>query len=90
MTASSSSRVVVAEVCTKPYTKTTESRGERSTARSERREAMEKELWLQRQKEEEDCLAKEKEADDQHKVIEHALLEEEEKSQEEILRKMRE
>ena len=51
---------------------------------------MEKELLLQRQKEEEDCLAKEKEADEQCKVVERALLEEEEKSQEEILSKMRE
>ena len=55
-TASSSSCVVVAEVYAKPYTKTTELRGERSTARSEQREAMEKELLLQRQKEEVDRL----------------------------------
>ena len=86
--ASSSSRVVTAEVYSKLYVKMTESRGERSKARSEQKDAKERELMIQRQKEEEDHLAKEKEADKQRKVVERALLEEEEKSQEEILRKM--
>ena len=45
---------------------------------------------IQKQKEEKDRLAKEKEAMEQRKVVEYALLEEEEKSQEEVLRKMRE
>ena len=90
MPVASSSHVVEAEVYAKPYAKMTKSRGERSTARSERREAKEKEEMIQKQKEEEDCLAKEEEAMEQVKVVEHALLEEEEKSQEEVLRKMRE
>ena len=80
-TASSSTHVVAAEV----YAKMTQSRGERSTARSERREGKEKEAMIQKQKEEENHLAKEKEAEEQRKGVEHALLEEEGKSQEEVL-----
>ena len=86
--ASSSTQVVAAEVYARPYTKTTESRGERSTARSERKEAMEREAMVQRQKDEEDRIAKEKEAADQRRVVEKALLEE--KAQVELLRKLKE
>ena len=89
-TASSSTQVVTAEVYARPYAKTTESRGERSKARSERKEAMEREAMIQRQKDEEDCIAREREAAEQRKVIERALLEEEEKAQVELLRKLRE
>ena len=88
--ASSSTQVVAAEVYARPYTKTTESRGECSTARSKRKEAMEREAMVQRQKDEEDHIAKEKEAADQCRVVEKALLEEEEKVQAELLRKLRE
>ena len=84
----SSSHVVTAEVYSKPYAKTTESRGERSKARSEQKDAKERELMIQRQKEEEGHIAKEREVSEQRKVVEHALLEEEEESQEEILQKL--
>ena len=81
VTASTSSTTceVVAEVYAKPYTKTAESRGECSSARSERRENLEKQLNEQQQKEEEERLAKIQEAAEQHWVVERALLEEEEK-----------
>ena len=88
-TASSSTQVVTAEVYARPYAKTTESRGERSMARSEKKEAMEKEAMIQRQKDEEDRIVREREAAEQRKVIEKALLEEEEKAQVEVLRKLR-
>ena len=87
-TASSSTHVVTAKVYTRPYAKTAESQGERSKARSEQKDAKERELMIWKQKEEEERLAKEKEQQEQRKVVECALLEEEEKSQEEILRKM--
>ena len=88
--ASSSTHVVTAEVYAKPYTKTTESRGVRSMARSKKKEAKEREATIQKQKDEEECIAKEKEAEEQRKVVEQALLEEEEKAQVEVLRKLRE
>ena len=53
-TASSSTCVVTAEVYAKPYASTTESRGELSKARSEQKDAKERELMLQRQKKEEE------------------------------------
>ena len=52
--ASSSTHVVTAEVYAKPYASTTESRGERSKARSEQKDAKERELMIQKQKEEEE------------------------------------
>ena len=88
--ASSSTHVVTAEVYAKPYTKTTESRGVHSTARSEKKEAKEREVMIQKQKDEEERIAKEKEAKEQRKVVERALLEEEEKAQAEVLCKLRE
>ena len=88
--ASSSMCMVTTEVYAKPYAKMTESRGEQSTARSEKKEAKEREVMFKKQKDEEDRLVKEKEADQQCKVVEHVLLGEEEKSQAEVLRKMRE
>ena len=88
--ASSSTQVVTAEVYARPYMKTTESRGECSTTRSERKEAMEREAMRQKQKDEEDHIAKEKEVEEQCKVVERALLEEEEKAQAEVLCKLRE
>ena len=89
-TASSSTQVVTAEVYARQYTKTAESRGERSTARSEKKEAIERETVAQKQKEDKDRIAREREAEEQRKVIEKALLEEEERKQAELLRKMRE
>ena len=50
---------------------------------------MEKEAMIQRQKDEEDRIAREREAVEQRKVIEKALLEEEEKAQAELSRKLR-
>ena len=88
MTTVSTSRVVTAEVYSKPYTNSAEQRGEQSTARSERRENLERELQKQRQKEEEEQLVKEKEADDQRKVVERALLQEEEQKQQEKLQQL--
>ena len=86
VTASSSTH----EVYAKPYAKTTESRGERSTARSERKRSQGKEAMLQKQKEEEERLAKEKEKDEQRKVVERALLEERRRRQAEVLWKLQE
>ena len=88
--ASSSTQVVTAEVYARQYTKTAESRGERSMARSEKKEARERETVTQKQKDDEDLIAREREAEEQHKVIEKALLEEEERTQAELLHKMRE
>ena len=68
--ASSLTQVVTTEVYARPYTKTTESRGVHSTARSEKKEAMEREAMIQKQKDEEECIAKEREAEEQHKVVE--------------------
>ena len=51
--------VVGTEVYAKPYTESAKQRGQRSTARSECRENLEREQQLQRQKEEEERIAKE-------------------------------
>ena len=55
----SASHVVVTEVYAKPYTESAKQRGQRSTARSEHRENLEREQQLQKQKEEEEKMAKE-------------------------------
>ena len=55
----SASCVVVTEVYAKPYTESTKRRGQRSTARSKCRENLEREQQLQKQKEEEEQIAKE-------------------------------
>ena len=81
----SASRVVMAEVYVKSYMESAKQRGQRSTARSEHRENLEREQQLQRQKEEEERIVKECEEAEQRKVVEKALLEEEEQKQEELL-----
>ena len=55
----SASHVVVAKVYAKPYTESAKQWGQRSTARSKRRENLEREQQLQKQKEEEEKMAKE-------------------------------
>ena len=63
--ATSSTRVVMAEVYSELYTKSAELRGECNIARSEKRANLEREQQEQRQKEEEEHIAKEKEAEEQ-------------------------
>ena len=79
-----------AEVYAKPYTKSAELRGERSSARWEKKETWEKQLKERQEKENTEKAVRLQEIEEQHEVVERALLEEGAKKQQEIVKKLQE